>query len=116
VPVTHDLGRQPVRRVVLAEPVPLLAIDQGFIENLQNVAFDLIEAEAAHMRQNAADEGLTLRLGHHPIEEIALSCAEDARRLEGCAGQHVPGIVVTKAKDRQGDGLGDDHKERVLKE
>ena len=81
--VTHDLRRQPVRRVVLAEAVAFFAVDQQFIENLQNIAFDLIEAEAADMGKNSADEGLAIGLRDHPIKEVALCGAEDAGRLEG---------------------------------
>ena len=51
--MTHDLRRQPVGRVVLAETVPLLAVDQQLVEYLQDVAFDLIEAEAPDMGKNA---------------------------------------------------------------
>jgi hypothetical protein len=96
--------------------MPLIAVDQRFIENLQNVAFDLIEAKAAHMRQDATDKGLALRFRDHPVEEIAFRGAEDAGCLERRAGQYVPGIIVAQAEHRQRDGLGNDHKESVLEE
>ena len=47
-----DLRRQPVRRVIFAEPVPLVAIDQRLVENLDHVAFDFGEAEAADVRHD----------------------------------------------------------------
>jgi hypothetical protein len=96
--------------------VPLLSVNQRLIENFQNVAFDLIEAEAADVSENAADEGLTLRVCHYPVEEIALRGAEDASGFEGCSRQHVAGIVITKTKHGQRDRLGDDHQKRVLEE
>ncbi|MBV8798324.1 MAG: hypothetical protein JO208_00715, partial [Alphaproteobacteria bacterium] len=68
----HDFRRQPVRRVVFAKPMALIAVDQRLVQDLQHVAFHLIEAKAAHMRQDAAYQRFTIRVRHHPIEEVAL--------------------------------------------
>ena len=81
--LTDNLGCQPIRRVILAQPVTLLAVDQRLIEDFQHIAFDLIQAEAPHVRENSADKGLALRLRDHPVEEVALCRAENPGRLEG---------------------------------
>ena len=94
----------------------LLAVDQRFIEDLQDIAFDLIEAEAADMSKNSPDERLAVRLRDHPIEEIALCRAEDAGRLEGGSRQHASGIVIAQAEHSQRDGLCDNHQKGVLEE
>ncbi len=49
------LRGEPVRRVVLAEPVPLVAVDQRLVEDLEHVAFDLAEPEAADMSRGCGE-------------------------------------------------------------
>src|SRR6185437_15321446 len=103
--MAHDFGGEPIRRVVLAQAVPLLTVDQRFIENLENVALDLVEAEAPDMRKNAPDQRFAIWLCDDPIEKIALRSAENARRLEGGSRQHTFRVVVAQAEHRQRNGL-----------
>lgn len=94
----------------------LVAVDQRLVKDLQDVAFHLIEAEAAHMRQNAAHQRFAIGVRHDPIEEIAFRRAHHAGGFEGGAGKHAFGIVFAQIEHRQRDGLGDDHQKGVLEE
>ena len=84
---SHHLRRQPVRRVVFAETVPLRAVDQRFVEDFEYVAFNLGEAEAADVVHDPPDQRLAFRVGRDPVEKVAFDCAADAGRGEGLARQ-----------------------------
>ena len=75
------LRRQPVWRVIFAEAVSLLPIDERFVERLHHVALDFRQAETPDMRHDAADQVRSLRVSDDPVEEIALYCPVDTR---GC--------------------------------
>jgi hypothetical protein len=77
--VFHRFGGEPVRRVIFAESMALAAVDKGFVEDLENIAFDFGEAEPPDMRHDAAHEFLALRIGHGPIEKITFDGAGNAR-------------------------------------
>ncbi len=110
----HHLRRQPIRCVIFAEPVPLFAIDQQFVEDLQNVAFHFGEAEAADMVHDTADQRLALGVGHHPVEEIALDRAVDPRRGEGVAREQPFWLVFAQFHDGECDAFRHDDQESVL--
>ena len=114
--MTDYFGGEPVRRVIFAEAVPLLSIDQRLIENFQDVALDLIQAETPDVSQDSPHERFTLGLCYDPVEEVAFGRAENAGRLECGAGEHTPRVVVAKAEHRQCNRLGDDHQKGMLKE
>jgi len=113
--VADDLRGQPVGRVVFAEAVPLVAVDQRFVEDLQDVAVDLREAETAHMRHDAAYEPTPGLVDHDPVEEVALDRAEDAGGAKGLARQELAGVVFLQAEHGDRHAFCDDHQERVLK-
>ena len=75
--------------------MPFFAVNEGLVKDFQHVALDLIEAEAAHMRKNAAHEVLAIGVINYPIKEIALGCAIDASGLKHRAGQDMFRIVVS---------------------
>ena len=99
----HHLRGEPVGRVVFPEAMALVPVDQRLVEDLEHVALDLAEAEAAHMGRDAAHDLLAFRIGHDPIEEIALDGAGDPDGLEGAPGQEQARIVLAKAEHGDGD-------------
>jgi hypothetical protein len=113
--VFHRFGGEPVRRVIFAESMALAAVDKGFVEDLENIAFDFGEAEPPDMRHDAAHEFLAFRIGHGPIEKIAFDSAKNAGRPESFARKQMFWIVFPQAKNGERDALGNDDKECVLK-
>jgi hypothetical protein len=77
--VFHHFGGEPIRRVIFAESMALVAVDEGLVEDFENIAFDFGETEAPDMGHDAAHEFLALRIGHRPIEKIAFDGAGNAR-------------------------------------
>ncbi len=77
--------REPIGRVIFAKSMPLLAVDQRFVENLQNVAFDLGETETPDMVHDAAHEVFALSIRQNPIKKIAFNRAGNPRRLKRTA-------------------------------
>lgn len=69
------LRRQPIGRVIFAEPMALVAVDERLVKNLENVALNFGETETPDMVHDAAHEFLALRIGHNPIEKIAFDGA-----------------------------------------
>jgi len=80
-----DLRREPVGRIIFAEPMSLGAVDQGFIEYLENVALNLREAKSAHMSHNPAHKLLAFRVINDPVEKITFNRAIDSGGGEGFA-------------------------------
>ena len=110
----HHFRSQPVRRVILAEAVAFVAVDQAFVEDLEDIAFYLLETEAADMRHDPADQFFALRIGDHPIKEVAFDRAVDAGVGKGLPRKHPLRVVLVKDHDRKGDAFGDDHEVGVL--
>jgi hypothetical protein len=77
--VFHHFGGKPVRRVIFAESMALVAVDEGLVKNLENVAIDFCEAKPLDMVHDAVHEFLALRVGHGPIEKITFDGAGNAR-------------------------------------
>jgi hypothetical protein len=91
--MAHDFRCQPVRRVVFAQPVALVPVDRGFVENFEDITFDLIQAETPNMDQDSSYKRFALGLRNDPIEEIALGRTENAGRFECCSREHTPTIT-----------------------
>ena len=68
------------------------------------------------MREDAPNERFAVRLGDHPVEEVALCSAENAGRLERGPRQDALRIIVPQPEHSQRDGLGDNHQKGMLKE
>ena len=94
----------------------LLAIDQRFVENLEHVGLDLIEAETANVHQDSPDKRLALGFRDDPIKKVALGRTEYAGGFECGSGKHVTWIVVAKAEHSQRDCLRYDHQKGMLEE
>ena len=112
--IAYDLRRQPIGRVVLTEPVPLFAVDQRFVENLENVALHFGKAEAAHVVHDPPHQVFAGAVGDDPVEEVAFYRAVHAGGTERLSRQQLPGIVLAHAHDGQCDALRDNHQKRVL--
>ena len=117
-PVDHVAGhfrRQPVRRVIFAEAVALLAIDEKLVERLHHVALDFRQTKTADMRHNAADQLRSVGVCHNPIEEVAFDGAVNSRARKRLARQEPRWIVLVEAEHGEGDAFGDDDQIGVLK-
>lgn len=113
--VLHHFSGEPVRRVIFAESMALIAIDERLVKNFEYVAIDFGETETPDMVHDAAHEFLAFRVGHGPIEKIAFDRAGNAGRAESFARKQMFWIVFPQAKNGERDALGDNDKERVLK-
>jgi hypothetical protein len=102
-------------RIIFAESMTLAAVDEGFIEDLENIVLDFREAEPPDMRHDAAHEVLALRIGHGPVEKNAFDGAANPRRPESFARKQMSWIVFPRTENGERDTLGDDDKECVLK-
>src|SRR6266849_10922634 len=80
--VPNDLRGQPVRRIVLSKPIPLVTIDQRLVQNLENVRFNIAQLKPSHMRDDTAYKVDALGIRDDPVEEVTLDRAEDSGRLE----------------------------------
>ena len=111
----RHLRRKPVGRVVFAEAMTLLAVDQQFVERLHHVALDLGEAKAAHMRHEALDQLFALRIGDDPVEEVTFDRAGDPRARELFAREQSRRIVLMDAEHGEGHAFGDHDEIGMLK-
>ena len=73
---------EPVRRVVLAEPLALLWSDYGLIQDLQNVVFDFCPVELSNPPSEFSDKLVAPVDLNDPIEEISLNYAVNLRSLK----------------------------------
>ena len=112
--VTNHLRRQPVGRVVLAEAMPLVAINQRLIERLHHVAFDLGEAEAAHVRHDLSDKLRALGIAYDPVEKVAFDRSAYSRACQRLSRKQTRRVVFIEAEHGEGDAFRDDHEIRVL--
>ena len=110
----RHFGRQPIGCVVLAEAMPLFAIDKRLVKRLHHVAFDLREAEAAHVRHDLFDKLRAFGIGDDPVEEIAFDGSGYSRACERVAESKSPRVVLVEAEHGEGDAFRDDHQIRVL--
>ncbi len=83
--VPHHFGGEPVGRVIFAEAMALVAVDEGLVKNLENVAIHFREAKPPDMVHDAAHEFLAFRIGYGPIEKIALDGAPNPGRQKRVA-------------------------------
>ena len=89
-------------------------IDKRFVEDFQNVAFDLCRVESGEHDYDPADERFALGIGDDPIEKIAFDRAVDPCRCKRFAGEKTLRIVFTQMKNRERDTFGDDDEKRML--
>jgi cytochrome b561 len=87
--------------------VPLGAVDQRFVKNLQHIALDFGEAKAADMRHDAANQLDALGIGDNPVEKIALDRAGDARPRQRFPRQEAGRIVLIHPENGERDAFGD---------
>jgi hypothetical protein len=80
--VAHNLSRNPVGSVVLAKSMALGAIDQGFVQDLENVTLDLGQSKAANVSHDSENQLFARRIRNYPIEEIAFDRALNTCRFE----------------------------------
>ena len=71
-------GGQPVRGVVLAQVVPLVRVDQAFVQDLQHVGLDVAQAEAGGALGDLSHQVGAGGQAERPVEEIRLDRAQDA--------------------------------------
>ena len=72
--------------------------------------------KAAGLGRQLIDQGMAIRVGQHPVEEVALDRAMDADLGERPAGQDVGGVGGRAFQGTGGDGLGQDGQVGVLQE
>jgi hypothetical protein len=114
----HHLGDhprgQPVGGVVFAKAVAMIPVDQRFVEDFQDVALGLAQAEPAYVSRQPADQVGAFRRQEHPVEEIALDRAEHSGVGEGATREDGLRVVGFHLHQPGGDRLGDDDEEGVL--
>ena len=122
--VGHNLGDdllgEPVRRVVLAEPVPLAGADHRFVQDLHDVVLDLAPGEPGEPARQGPDPLLAAGDFDDPVEEVVIHDASDLRLGEQAAARQdrrgdrrVRGVY---ADYRVGDDLGGRDEQGVLDE
>ena len=110
----YNLRGQPIRCVILAEVMALARIDQAFVQNLQNVRFNLAQPEPANVSSNSPYEIVSFRIRQRPIEKIAFDSAADICIFECGPGQQTHRIVIPYAQNGLRNRLCDDNEEGVL--
>ncbi len=101
-----DLGRQPIRCVVLAQIVTLRRVDQAFVQRLQDVGFDIAQAKARRLPGDSPNQILPARKLQDPIEKIAFDRALDTDLVEGLAGKNRSGVVGRQVEHPRRDRFG----------
>ena len=93
----------------------LFAVDQAFIKNFQDIAFDLVQAEAADMGDDLSNQRLADWVADHPVEKITFDRAVNASRSEGFTRQQFSGIVLGQLHHRKRNALCDNNEIGMLK-
>ncbi len=88
-----DPRRQPVGRVVFAEIVAFLGIDQAFIKALEHVDLDVAQAEARRLPGKRTHQVIAASGEQRPVEEVGLDRTDDAFIGQEPARQHRRRIV-----------------------
>ena len=114
----HHAGRQPVRRVVLAQAVTPVGRDDALVEHLHDVVLDVLPGKARQAARQPGHEGRALGHLDHPVEEVLLDDAGDAGLGELLAAQHRRCRKRRRidAHDGVGDHLGRNDQQGVVDE
>ncbi|HEY1978561.1 MAG TPA: hypothetical protein VGH13_00625, partial [Xanthobacteraceae bacterium] len=96
--------------------MPLLGIDQAFIENFQNVGFDIAEPEASGLLRNVADEFVTGGMFQRPVEKVGFDRTDDAFVGQRAARQKIGRTIHRQIEHPRRDRLYDDCQISVLQE
>ena len=94
-----------------------LRVDQAFVERLQDIDLNVVQAEAGHLPRSPHHEVGTLFCGQHPVEEVRLTLAGNPKIGE-CRAVEQGGRVLRRNLDHRipGHRLRDDDKIGVLEE
>ncbi len=111
-----DPCRQPIRRVVLAQVVALVGIDQALVEALKHVDLDVAQAEANRLRGERAHQVDAASGEQRPVEEIGLDGTDDAFVRQEPTRQHLCRIADLQIEDARRDRLHEDGQIGVLEE
>ena len=113
----HHACGEPVRGVVLAQVVAGFGVDQAFVEGLEDVHADVLQAKAVDVPRNAQHQVPAGRVGQRPVEEIRLALPADPGIGErGAVQQRFSVLRRGLDQRRPGDGLGDHGQVGVLQE
>ena len=93
----HDALAQPVRRVVLAQGMAGVDVDQFLVHAFQNVFFDIGEVVLTNQIEQLAKggrQGIEVGRLSHPVKKVALDEVRHVQRVERIARQHAAQFVV----------------------
>lgn len=96
--------------------MPLLRVDETFVEHLENVGLDVPQAKARDLSRDLPHEVRAGRLLQRPVEEVAFDGAHDPLFGQGRPRQHGVRIIDRKVEHPRRDRLHHDHEVGVLQE
>jgi len=94
--------------------VPLVRVDQAFVQDFQHVRLDIAQAEPGDFPRHLAHQVHARLQLQRPVEEIRLDRAEDALVRQGAAGQQGGGVVNRQVQHPRRDRFHHDREIGVL--